>query len=327
MNELVPVFDFQRVFITPWTTDFQGNIWVVLMGFFAVTACGLVGQYLVLRRMALVGDAISHSVLPGIVIAFLLLKSRSSGAMFLGALFAAVLTTVLIEFIQKKSRVKQDAAIGIVFTSLFAVGVIMVSLFTSQIDLDLDCVLHGEIINVPLELPFVKMGGIVLGPSSVVRMAVVSVITAVLVLVFYRQLLVSSFDPGLAGSLGVNASVVHYALMGWLSVVVVSCFDSVGAILVVAMLILPATTASMVTDRLPWALASVPLQALLSAFGGFHLATWLNCAIAPAMVVAACGLFALAWVFGPVDGQLAKRRRRRANTVPDPVLGGAAGNS
>ena len=83
----------------------------------------------------------------------------------------------------------------------------------------------------------------------------------------------------------------------------------------------------MVTDRLPWALASVPLQALLSAFGGFHLATWLNCAIAPAMVVASCGLFALAWVFGPVDGQLAKRRRRRANTVPDPVLSGAAGNS
>ena len=206
MNDLIPAFDIQRVFVAPWASDFQGNMWVVLMGFFAITACGLVGQYLVLRRMALVGDAISHSVLPGIVIAFLLLKSRSSGAMFIGALFAAVLTTVLIEFIQKKSRVKQDAAIGIVFTSLFALGVIMVSLFTSQIDLDLDCVLHGEIVNVPLEFPFVQIAGLNLGPSSVVRMAAVSLITAVLVMVFYRQLLVSSFDPGLAGSLGVNGS-------------------------------------------------------------------------------------------------------------------------
>lgn len=320
MNELIPAFDFARIFVTPWTSDFQGTIWVVLMGFFAITACGLVGQYLVLRRMALVGDAISHSVLPGIVIAFLLLKSRSSGAMFIGALFAAVVTTVLIEFIQKKSRVKQDAAIGIVFTSLFSIGVIMVSVFTSQIDLDLDCVLHGEIGNIPMEIPFVNLGGATLGPPSVVRMAGVAVITVVLVLVFYRQLLVSSFDPGLAGSLGVNASVVHYALMGWLSVVVVSCFDSVGAILVVAMLILPATTASMVTDRLPWALVSVPVQALISAVAGIHLATWLNCAIAPAMVVAACGLFVVAWVFGPVDGQLAKRRRRRAQPEPEAPL-------
>lgn len=320
MNELIPAFDLHRVFVEPWMADFEGCLWIVLMGFFAITACGLVGQYLVLRRMALVGDAISHSVLPGIVIAFLLLKSRSSGAMFVGALFAAVVTTVLIEFIQKKSRVKQDAAIGIVFTTLFAAGVIMVSLFTSQIDLDLDCVLHGEIINVPLEIPFVEFGGVTLGPPSVVRMASVSVITALLVIAFYRQLLVSSFDPGLAASLGVNASVVHYALMGWLSVVVVSCFDSVGAILVVAMLILPAATAGMCTDRLAWSLASVPFQAALSALGGFHLATWLNCAIAPAMVVAACGLFVVAWVFGPVDGQLARRRRRRVE--PDVVRQG-----
>ena len=209
------------------------------MGFFVTTACGLVGNYLILRRMALVGDAISHSVLPGIAIAFLLAKSRSSFAMFLGALVAGVVTTVLIEVIHKKSRVKQDAAIGIAFTSLFAVGVILISVFASKVDLDQECVLYGEIAFVPLE-EMVTLGGLTLGPLSVVRMAAVTLVIALLVGCFYKELLVSSFDPALAVSLGINSTVVHYALMAMLSVVVVSAFEAVGAILVVAMLILPA---------------------------------------------------------------------------------------
>ena len=115
------------------------------MGFLVTAACGLIGNYLILRRMALVGDAISHSILPGIAIAFLLAKSRSSLAMFAGALVAGIVTTLLIETIHRRSRVKQDAAIGIVFSTLFAIGVILISLFASQVDLDQDCVLYGDI--------------------------------------------------------------------------------------------------------------------------------------------------------------------------------------
>src|SRR5262245_63688957 len=115
---LIPPFDFHRVFVAPWTTEFSSFGWVALMGFLVAAACGLVGNYLVLRRMALVGDAISHSVLPGLVIAFLIAGKRDTTAMFTGALVAGVVTTLLIELIHKKSRVKQDAAIGITFTSL-----------------------------------------------------------------------------------------------------------------------------------------------------------------------------------------------------------------
>src|SRR5687767_12900281 len=115
MSDLIPAFDFHRVVIAPWTDGFSSTKWIALMGMLVATACGLVGNYLILRRMALVGDAISHSVLPGLAIAFLIARERTTWVMFLGALAAGVVTTVLIEVIHKKSRVKQDAAIGIAF--------------------------------------------------------------------------------------------------------------------------------------------------------------------------------------------------------------------
>jgi len=293
MSELIPPFDFHRVVVSPWTDGLGGYGWSTLMGFLVATACGLIGNYLILRRMALVGDAISHSVLPGLAIAFLVAKSRSSLAMFLGALGAGIVTTILIELIHKKSRVKQDAAIGITFSTLFAIGVILISLYASKVDLDQECVLYGEIGNVWTDTP-VTIGGLTLGPATVVRMAAVTLITGLLIVLFYKELLVSSFDPALAFSLGINATVVHYSLMCMLSVVVVSAFESVGAILVVAMLILPGATASLVSQRFPVVLGLTVLHAALSAVLGLHLALWLNCSLAGAMVVMGALLFALA---------------------------------
>jgi len=295
MNHFIPPFNFHHVFVEPWAQAGGGFAWIALMGFLVATACGLVGNFLILRRMALVGDAISHSVLPGIAIAFLVAKSRSSLAMFVGALAAGVVTTVIIETIHRKTRVKQDAAIGIAFTSLFALGVILISLFASKVDLDQECVLYGEIAFVPLE-EMVRVGGVTLGPVSVVRMAVVTLLLAVLVVAFYKELLVSSFDPTLAVSLGINSTVVHYSLMAALSVVVVSAFEAVGAILVVAMLILPGATATLLSQRLPVMLGLTVLHAALSSVLGIHLGVWLNCSLAAAMVVAATVLFMLSWL-------------------------------
>lgn len=318
MLDLIPVFNFQRVFITPWTESGSTYAWIALMGFLVATACGLVGNYLILRRMALVGDAISHSVLPGLAIAFLWSHSRSSWVMFLGALAAGVVTTVIIELIHKHSRVKQDAAIGIAFSSLFAAGVIIISLYASRIDLDQECVLYGEIGFVPLEA-FAKLGNVTLGPPSVVRMAVVAVLTILLVVVFYKELLVSSFDPGLALSLGINATVVHYALMGWLSVVVVSAFESVGAILVIAMLILPGATASLLSTRLPVVHALTVIHAALSALLGLHLAIWLDCSVAGAMVVMASALFCVVWFVSPSQGLIRRWRQSRQTLIEPPA--------
>jgi manganese/zinc/iron transport system permease protein len=298
---------------------FSATIWIVLMGFFVTTACGLVGIYLIWRRMALVGDAISHSILPGIAIAFLLSHSRGTWAMFAGALAAGFVTTLIIEVIHKKTRVKQDAAIGIAFTTLFALGVILISLYASKVDLDQECVLYGEIAFVPLE-PMVEVAGVSLGPVPAVRMAIVMLITILLILLFYKELLVSSFDAGLAISLGINATIVHYALMSWLSIVVVSAFESVGAILVIAMLIFPGATASLFTNRLSVIMVLSVVHAALSAVLGFHLATWLDCSTAGAMVVMASVLFGIGWVFSPSEGLIRRflLQRHQHGALPEP---------
>jgi manganese/zinc/iron transport system permease protein len=322
MANIIPAFDFQRVVVAPWTEGFSSTIWIAVMGAFVAIACGLVGNYLILRRMALVGDAISHSVLPGLAIAFLIARERTSFVMFLGALVAGMVTTLLIELIHKKSRVKQDAAIGIAFTSLFAIGVILISLYASKIDLDQECVLYGEILFVPLQ-PIVNLFGHGIAPEPVFRMGVVTILTILLILFFYKELLVSSFDPGLSTSLGINSTVMHYGLMCWLSVVVVSAFESVGAILVIAMLILPGATASLLAYRLPLVQWLTVAHALLSSFFGIHLSTWLDCSTAGAMVVVGAGLFVLAWVFSPSQGLLRRFIHQRL-TLEEPPLANEA---
>jgi manganese/zinc/iron transport system permease protein len=317
MDSLFRPFDFHQVIIAPWTTGLSTYGWTMLMGFFVAVACGLVGNYLILRRMALVGDAISHSVLPGLVIAFLIAGKRDNTAMFVGALVAGVVTTMLIEVIHKKTRVKQDAAIGITFTSLFAIGVILVSQFASRVDLDQECVLYGEITHVSIDLPVV-LGGINLGPASVVRMGVVMLLTILLIAVFYKELLVSSFDPGLASSLGINSTIVHYALMCWLSMVVVSAFEAVGSILVIAMLILPGATASLWTQRLFGMHVLAVVHSAVSAVLGLHLAIWLDCNPAAAMVVMGAVLFGFSWLFSPSQGLVRRWTRLRHESAESP---------
>ena len=313
--------------VEPWTENLPTTFWIVLMGFLITAACGMIGNYLILRRMALVGDAISHSVLPGLAIAFLLSHSLNTVPMFIGALGAGIVTTVMIELIHKKTRVKQDSAIGITFSTLFAIGVILISFGqTDAVHLDAECVLYGEIGYVPLVLVQTELGPgalsvvekipglnsemfldgnlLTIAPPSVIRMAIVTGMTLLLILVFYKELLVTSFDSGLSSSLGINSTVVHYALMGMLSVIIVSAFEAVGAILVIAMLILPGATASLLAYRLPPMFGITVIHAALSAVGGIHLATWLKCSEAGAMVVAGSVLFALAWVFSPSQGLL-----------------------
>lgn len=294
MSDLIPAFEWHRVMVEPWTTDLSLYGWIALMGFLVATACGLVGNYLILRRMALMGDAISHSVLPGLVIAFLFSSSRGTGPMFVGALAAGIAATILIEAIHRKTRVKQDAAMGIAFSTLFAIGVLLVSLYSEHVDLDADCVLYGEIAFVPLE-PMVTFAGLTLGPVSMVRMGVVLLVVIGLILAFYKELLVASFDEALSRAMGVNPTWVHYGLMAVLSVVIVSAFESVGAILVIAMLILPGATASLLTDRLGVMHGIAVVHAALSSWLGVSLGVWLDCSIGAAMVVAGSGVFALVW--------------------------------
>lgn len=298
MSALVPPLDWQRVFVQPWSVDAAFSGWIVLMGFLVTAACGLVGNYLLLRRMALVGDAISHSMLLGLVVVFLIFRETSTLLMFVAAAATGMLTVGLVEFIHRQSRVKPDAAICIAFTTLFALGVVLLSLAEvgGPVHIDAECVLYGEIALVALEPPLV-LGGMEMGPPSVLRMAGVLAGVGVLVAFFYKELLVTSFDAGLARSIGLRTGVWHYGLMAALSLVIVAAFEAVGAILAVAMLIVPPMAAAELSDRLPARLGWTVAHAALSTVLGFHISVWLNCSAAGAMVVAGAALFAVFWAW------------------------------
>lgn len=289
---LVPEFDLQTFFAAPWSQwQVETTLRIIGMAFFVSVSCGLVGTYLILRRLALVGDAISHSVLPGIVLAALLMHTLTGPAIIIGAMLAGFLTTVLIEWIHQNSRVKSDAATGIVFSALFALGVVMVTRFSGNLHLDAECVLFGNIAEVATRP----------GPN-LIQAGVIALITVLLIVTFFKELLVSAFDPGLAKSIGIRAGWIHYGLMAWLSVVVVTAFEAVGSIIVVAMLIIPGATALLLTDRLWKALILTVIHGLISTVLGYHLAFWLYATPSAAMVVTGLGLFLLAWLFSPTQG-------------------------
>ncbi len=293
MNQLIPEFDAHRVFVEPWTVNLSQTVLIACIGLIVALSSALVGNYLVLRRMSMLGDAISHSALPGIVIAFLVSGSRDSFALTVGALAAGVLTTVLIEFIHRRTIVKVDSAIGIVFSMLFALGVMLLE-FAPHTDLDPDCVLFGQ-----LEYLGVHGGdGIVAALVTSKQFQLlfgVFLLTALLIVLFYKELLVSSFDPLLAGAQGFRPQLIHYAMMCLLSLIVVSAFEAVGAILVIAMLILPGASAYLLTNRLKVMIGLSVGHALISTLGGVHLAVWLNCPTSACMVLVGAVLFAIAW--------------------------------
>lgn len=307
MIGLIPPLEWSRVIVDPWSLDGTFSFWVVLMGFLVTAACGLVGNYLLLRRMALIGDAISHSILAGLVVAFLIFQYNATWVMFFGALTAGFVTVVLIEMIYQNSRIKPDAAICIVFTVLFALGVALMSSMENHgnIHIDAECVLYGEIAFVPLE-PHVEIFGVSLGPPSVVRMGLVFVGIIGMVLLFYKELLITAFDNGLARALGMRTGLWHYGLMGALTLVVVSAFEAVGAILAVAMLIVPPMFAAQISDRLSVRLLLILFHALVAALVGYHLSIWLHCSTAGAMVVASAILFLIAWCWTQTQSVRAK---------------------
>lgn len=286
----------------------SGEFWTILTAILAATSCALLGTFLVLRKMSLLGDAISHAVLPGIAIAFFFSDSRAILPMFVGAACFGLLTTVLVEAFHRRWSVPEDASIGIVFTSLFALGVVLISAYAGQIDLDQECVLYGEIAYTPLDILWLNDQSY--GPRPVWILSGVLVLNLLFVGLLYKELTLASFDPGMALSVGVNASLIHYLLMGAVSVTTVASFESVGAILVVAMLIVPGATAYLWSDRLPRILLVAVLCGVIAAIGGYYLAGWWNSSIAGAIVVVLGLLFATTVFVAPRQGLVARLWQR-----------------
>lgn len=291
--------------------------WIILTGALVASACSLVGCFLVLRRLAMLGDAISHAILPGIVIAFLISSSRTSPTLFLGAVLLGLLTSFIVQALSQ-GGVYGDAAIGVTFTSLFAVGVVLVSLFAGHVDLDLDCVLYGEIAYTPFDT--LSWAGLSLGPRPVWVTGGLLLLNLAVVSLFYKEFKICAFDPQMAAAVGINVTAMHYLLMGLVSVTTVGAFESVGAILVVAMLIVPAATGYLLADRLEWMLALSVAVGIASALLGYLMARWLDCSIAGAMATVSGLLFLLAFLFAPRHGVISRRlayeRLRRQAPAP-----------
>lgn len=299
----------------------EGAFWIVLTGVLVTASCSLLGTFLVLRKMALLGDALSHSVLPGIAVAFLMSGSRAVLPMFFGAAVFGLLTALLVEAFHRRWRVQEDAAIGIVFTALFALGVVIITVYAGQVDLDQECVLYGEIAYTPWDL--LLWGDTSLGPRPVWILGAVLALNLTALALLYKEFKISAFDPALAMSVGINATLMHYLLMGLVALTTVASFESVGAILVVAMLIVPGAAAYLWSDRLIAILGLAAFFGMVSAVAGYFLASFWNSSIAGAMVVVIGAIFVFSLLFSPNQGVLARiyqRVRLSLQVAQDHVL-------
>lgn len=302
--------DAGQVF-APWAYWLPQTLGSVLIG----VTCGVLGCFVVLRRMALIGDALSHSILPGVVGALLLFGVSASAPAWLpgvlagaserwlplwllgGAMVAGLLTAVIISVIHRQSRTKEDSAIGIAFTAMFALGLIAISSLPRGTHFDLKCFVYGE----PLAI----------ASPDLWLMGVICPAVLLIVALFYQRMKLISFDPVGASALGVRVQFMHYLLMGMLAATIVAGIKSTGVILVVAMVITPASAAYQLTNRLWVMILLAGFIGGLSAALGMSLAFTINAPTGPSMVVVVVLIFVLAVLLSPSHGWVFERLRRR----------------
>lgn len=320
--------------------------WIAITGALAAMSCALPGTWLFLRKQSLLGDALSHSILPGIVLAYLAMHQLETAGwithhfearhliLFLGAAISGVLSAVVTELIQRWGRMDRGAAIGVVFTSMFALGILLIRMFADKTHVDPGCVLYGSLETSALT----GMSRTFPVPQAAIINGTILVINGILVLAFFKELRLSTFDPGLAEAVGMNANAIQLALMAMTAATLVAAFESVGAILVIAMLIVPAATARLFTDRLSTMLILSLIFAALSSFIGHAGAltipsmvfsrlgyTDVNGASTTGMMALAAGLlFVIGILASPRHGairRLADRTRLQVRIAGEDVLG------
>jgi ABC-type Mn2+/Zn2+ transport system permease subunit/Mn-dependent DtxR family transcriptional regulator len=284
------IFDF---LIEPFQYEFIHR--ALIASIITGISCGLIGAFIMLRRMSLLGDALAHAVLPGVVIGFMI-AGKGQLAIFIGAVISGFITVVLISYINRNSKIKEDTSIGVIFTGAFALGILLVSQL-KQVHIDLSSYLFGDVLGVSTD-------DIIL--SSIIMFAII-----ISVILFYKQLLITSFDPTMAMSIGISTAVVHYFLMSLLSMTIVTSLQSVGIVLLVAMLITPPATAYLLTDRMKPLLFLSAGLGTLSGVTGLFLSYYFNFSSGASMVLVSVTFFALAFFFSPKEGVLTRAIRRR----------------
>lgn len=296
----------------------SAQIDIQLIAMLVAIACAIPGTFLVLRKMAMISDAISHSILPGIVLGFFMTHDLNSPILILLAAFSGVITVFLVEFIQKTGLVKKDTAIGLVFPALFSIGVILIAKNANDVHLDIDAVLLGELAFAPFDR--LLFNDIDLGPKSLWVIGTILMITITLLIMFFKELKLSTFDKGLAATLGFSPILIHYGLMTVSSITVVGAFDAVGAILVVALMIAPAASAYLLTNDLKKMLLLSCTFGVFAAISGYWLANLLDGSIAGSMTTMLGVIFLMVYFFAPNKGLISvmfrqKRQRKEVSLL------------
>ncbi len=270
------------------------HIEIVVIALLASVTCCLPGVFLVLRGVAMMSDAISHAILLGIVVMFLYIQQLTSPLLIIGASVSGVLTVLCTEMIIKSKRLKQDAAIGLVFPLFFSVGVILVSQFARNVHLDTDMVLLGELAFAPFNR--FTLNGIDCGPYALWIMGVALLINVLFIALFYKELLITTFDATLATMSDFPPALFYYALMIVASITTVATFDAVGSIMVVALMITPPATAYLLTHRVNDLIAVSVVLAALSAIFGYIAASYADVSIAGS-IASMTGVFFIGALF------------------------------
>ncbi|EEE40032.1 metal ABC transporter permease [Prochlorococcus marinus] len=277
--ELCSFLTFDSFITDPLTHNFMRK--ALLMSSLVAAVCGFLSSYLTLKGWALMGDAVSHSVMPGVVVAYALGLPFSLGAFIFG-----VGSVALIGFIKQKSRVKEDTVIGLVFTGFFALGIVLVSKIKSNIDL------HSILFGSPLGISL----------SDVKQTIFISLLVVILLSIFRKDLMLYCFDPRHAKTVGINVLFLHYLLLTCLSLAAVVGLQSVGIILVVAMLITPGATAFLLTDKFDNMTVISVLSAIISSLIGIYVSFWFDLETGGSIVLAQTFIFLFAFLFAPRYG-------------------------
>ncbi|MEM7784858.1 MAG: metal ABC transporter permease [Planctomycetota bacterium] len=286
--------------------------WTIIIAMTTALACSICGVFLVIKREAFISEGLSHAVLPGIILAFVLLKDRNSPLLIIVAGLSGLLMVWLVQLLCRTKLIDKDASLGIVFSALFSVGVVLASLNLKNIHFHEDCIINGDLAYAPLK--DFRLGSVYLGPKAFVIMASVLTILIGFITLFYKELKILCFDEPLAKVMGFRPVLLHAVWLGLVSITAVAAFDTAGTILVVALMIAPAAAANLLTDRLWLMLVISALLAAVASGMGVLLADFWE--VPPASPIASLLgiLFVLLFCFSPKYGVLFRwRTRQRQN--------------
>ncbi|MBX3113300.1 MAG: metal ABC transporter permease [Fimbriimonadaceae bacterium] len=288
-------------------------IWLYIVAGLAGLTCALAGSYLVIRKSSMIADAISHSILPGLVAGFWIAKGPNLLTGMIGAVVSGMVTVWLVEYLTTKRKLKQDAAIGLVFPTLFALGVLWISVDFQNVHLDTDSVLFGEVTLAPFDQ--LQIGNWNLGPQSLWILLFALLVTTVFLKLFRKELQISTFDPTLATISGFAPFGLHYGLMGIVSISTVSAFAAVGAILAVALIIVPTATARLLAHTVERVIQLAAVIGVGTALAGTSLAILFDLSISGMIAVLLGLVFTITIIVSPERGILAQKRIKRRDKV------------